>query len=396
MRRLSRGAEGDFLRHDDGVIAPSSRSGSVTHFLAMEVLERAIELESSGIDVVHLEIGEPDFPTPASAVRAGSAAMTGGRTRYTHSLGIAPLRDAIAARFSKDYGVEVEPSRVVVTMGSSAALLLAFAALLDPGDEVVVADPGYPCYPNIARVLGALPKPLPVRPENGFAYDPADVARAITAATKAVVVNSPSNPTGTLTDARTLRALSELGPALVSDEIYHGLVYEGEAHSALEFSDDAFVVGGFSKRYAMTGWRLGYLVVPERFVRQVQAMQQNLFISASDFVQWGALDALDAHDEVELMRTEYDRRRRYLLSALEDIGLAVPAVPQGAFYVFADASRFSRESMALANDILERVHVAVTPGVDFGAKGEGYLRFSYATAPHRLEEGVRRLKRYFG
>jgi aspartate/methionine/tyrosine aminotransferase len=305
------------------------------------------------------------------------------------------LREAIATRFSQDYGVQVEPDRVAVTVGSSAALLLAFAALLDTGDEVIVPDPGYPCYPNIARALGAAPRPVPVRAETGFAYDPRDVRGAVSAATKAVVVNSPSNPTGTLTPPETMQALSGLGVPLVSDEVYHGLVYEGTAHSALEVDDEAFVIGGFSKLYAMTGWRLGFLVVPPSFMRTVQAMQQNLFISASDFGQWAALEALDAKESVAAMRAEYDTRRRFLVGALEDTGLRVPVRPQGAFYVFADARAYAGDSMALALDILERTKVAVTPGIDFGPHGEGFLRFSYATSLERLREGTRRLVDYF-
>jgi aspartate/methionine/tyrosine aminotransferase len=375
---------------------PSARSLGVTHFLAMEVLERALELEAQGRDIVQLAIGEPDFPTPAPIVRAGTAALERGRTRYTHSLGIAPLRDAIAARFSKDYDVDLDPERVVVTVGSSSALLLVFAALLDPGDELVVTDPGYPCYPNIARAVGAVPKLVPVRPESGFAYDPDDVRRAVTPATKAIVVNSPSNPTGTLTPPDTMRALCEIGPAVVSDEIYHGLVYEGSAPSILQMDDDAFVVGGFSKRFAMTGWRLGYGIVPKPFLRHVQALQQNLFISASDFAQWAAIDALDTIDEAEQMRIEFDARRRYLLGELDRIGLPVPARPQGAFYVFADAGRYERDSLALAMDILERANVAVTPGIDFGPHGEGYLRISYTMSIERMAEGIRRLEQYFG
>lgn len=374
----------------------SARANNVGHFLAMEILERALEMEARGEDIVHLEIGEPDFPTPARAIAAGRAAIDRGRTRYTHSLGVAPLRDAIATRSSKDYGVWIGPERVVVTMGSSAALVLLFAALLDPGDEVIVPDPGYPCYPNIARALGAVPRPVPVGPDTGFSYDPGDVRRAIGARTKAIVVNSPSNPTGTLTPPDVLAELCSLGPRVVSDEIYHGLVYEGTARSVLEFDDGALVVGGFSKLYAMTGWRIGYAIVPDRLMRHVQALQQNMFISASDFGQWAALEAMDADDDVAAMVAEYDRRRRFLVPAIESAGLTVPVHPVGAFYVFADARRFTDDSLTLAGDILKHAKVAVTPGVDFGGRGEGFLRFSYANDIERLREGIRRVAAYLG
>lgn len=373
---------------------PSARSKGVRHFLVMEILERAQALEATGADIVHLEVGEPDFPTPRAAVEKGIESLRAGRTHYTHSLGISPLREAVARSYQKEYGVDVSPERVVVTTGSSGALLLAFAVLLDPGDELIVSNPGYSCYPNIARTLGCEPAAVPVDPGTGFAYDPERVAASVTRRTKAVVVNSPANPTGVVTPPETLKALATLDVPLVSDEIYHGLVYEGTAHTMLEFDPNAFVVGGFSKRYAMTGWRLGYVIVPRAYLRPIQALQQNVFISPSDFGQWAALAALDAHEEVEAMRCEFDERRRFLLEALPLIGLDVPVRPQGAFYVFADARRYTNDSASFAVELLERASVAVTPGIDFGARGEGFLRFSYATALDRIREGVERLGSY--
>jgi aspartate/methionine/tyrosine aminotransferase len=377
------------------MIGPSVRAASVRHFLVMEVLERAQQLESSGRDIVHLEVGEPDFTTPASAIAAGREAISAGRTHYTHSLGIGPLREEIARAISIDYGTEMSVDRVVVTIGSSAALQLAFAALLDAGDEVLLADPGYPCYANIATVLGAAPVQVRTLPETSFQLN-ADLLRSrLGPRTRAVVLNSPANPTGAMLAAAELSAIAELPIAIVSDEIYHGLSYECGARSALEFSDEAFVVGGFSKRYAMTGWRIGWLVVPQRFVRVVQAMQQNLFISASDFGQWAALAALRDRDAAERMRHEYDVRRRYLIDALPEIGLRIAARPEGAFYVFADASAYSPDSMKLTMDLLESAGVAVAPGIDFGPGGEGHIRLSYSTSMDRLREGVRRLGAYF-
>ncbi len=375
-------------------IGPSRRALGVGHFLVMEILERAQALEDRGEDVVHLEVGEPDFDTPESAAEAGISAIRRGRTHYTHSLGYRPLREAIARRTTETYGVEIDPERVVVTMGSSAALLLAFAVLADPGDEVIVGDPGYPCYGNIAKGLGIESVPVPLRPENDFVPDAAEVRARIGDRTRAIVLNSPANPTGAVIPRGVLAELAELGPPVVSDEIYHGLVYEGEAPSALEVRPDAFVVGGFSKRYAMTGWRLGYLIVPAGVLRQVQALAQNLFVSPPDFGQHAALAALDAGETVEGMRRRFDERRRFLTDALPRIGLPPAARPRGAFYVFCDASRYTDDSMAFALELLEQTKVAVTPGVDFGARGEGFLRFSYATSLERLEEGVRRLGSY--
>lgn len=373
---------------------PSARSRSVEHFLVMEILERAQLAEARGEDIVHLEVGEPDFPSPTPAVRAAIDAISSERTHYTHSLGVAQLRAAIAARFEEDYGIAIDPERVIVTLGSSAALVLAMAATTDPGDEVVTTDPGYACYPNIARSLGATATQVRVSPETGFAYDPQELRDHIGPRTSAVVVNSPSNPTGTLTPPEVLEELAALEVPVISDEIYHGLTYEGQVHSMLSFDEDAFVVSGFSKRYAMTGWRLGYMICPRSHLRAVQALQQNMFVSASDFGQWAALAALDAHDEVAAMRKRFDERRRYLLDALPDIGLEVPVRPQGAFYVFADARSFTGDSMAFALELLEGARVAVAPGIDFGPSGEGFLRFSYATSLSRIEEGVGRLGTY--
>lgn len=378
----------------DRTLRPSERGFGVGHFLVMEVLERAQELEAQGEDIVHLEVGEPDFDSPRAAAEAGIDAIRNGRTHYTHSLGYRSLREGIARRTGEVYGVDIDPERVVVTLGSSSALLLAFAAICDVGDELLVTEPGYPCYPNIARALGVVPRPVPLSPDDGFVPDPAEVERHVTDRTRAIVVNSPANPTGVLTPREVLGGLGELGPAVVSDEIYHGLVYEGRSASALEVVDDAFVVGGFSKRYAMTGWRLGYLIVPEPFVRPVQALQQNLFVSPSDFGQHAALAALDETDATEEMRRRFDERRRYLLDALPGIGLPVAARPQGAFYVFCDASHLTGDSMAFALELLAGARVAVAPGIDFGSRGEGFLRFSYATSLERITEGVGRLGEY--
>ena len=374
----------------------SARAESIRPFIVMDVVARARELEASGRDIVHLEIGDPDFITPEVIVKAAEAAMDAGETGYTPSLGLPDLRDAVAFRAHEDYGVSVDPGAVIVTQGTSPAMLLLFGSLLDPGDEVIMPDPCYPAYPNYVNFLGGVPVPVRVRAEDGFRYRIDEVERAITPRTKAIMANSPSNPTGGVLGADDLEHLSRLaeehGIWLASDEIYHGLQFEGRSHSVLEFTDRAFVLNGFSKAYAMTGWRLGYMIAPSQFVRPAEKIQQNFFLCASNFVQVaGTAALLRAQDDVARMRAVYDERRRYLVPALRSIGLTVATEPLGAFYVFADARHWDADSVRLSSRLLEEAGVAVAPGRDFGPGGEGFLRFSYATSMERLEAGVARL-----
>lgn len=379
----------------------SRRAEAIRPFVVMDVVARAKELEAVGRDIVRLEIGDPDFPTPEVVVRAAESAMGGGDTGYTQSLGLPDLRDAIAAHTHAAYGATVSPSDIVVTQGTSPAMLLLFGSLLDPGDEVIMPDPCYPAYPNYVAFLGGVPVPVRVRAEDGFRYRIDDVESAVTPCTKAIMVNSPANPTGGVLSATDLAALADLaerrGLWLVSDEIYHGLQFEGTTHSVLEFTDRAFVLNGFSKAYAMTGWRLGYLIAPRQFVRPAEKIQQNFFLCANHFVQVaGTAALLHAAPDVERMRATYDERRRYLVPALRSVGLRVATEPLGAFYVFADARAWGGDSVALAGRLLEEAGVAVAPGADFGPGGEGFLRFSYATAMDRLVEGVARLGTWSG
>jgi len=363
----------------------------------MDVLERVAELRRSGIDIVRLEIGEPDFDTPLCIVEAGERALREGKTRYTHSLGLMELREAVSEHYSERYDVRVSPEQVIITAGTSPALLLLYFALLEGGDEVIISDPHYPCYPNIIRFCGGRCVLVGVKEEDSFQYRPEAVAAARTARTRAVMINSPSNPTGTLLPFDRMQAIANLGVPVVSDEIYHGLVYGAEEHSILEATDDAFVLSGFSKAYAMTGWRLGYLIVPPKFVRPIQKMQQNFFISAPAAAQHAGIAALrQAAGDVERMREIYNKRRRFMIRRLRELGFGVAAEPQGAFYVLANAKRFSTDSYRLAFDILEHAHVAVAPGVDFGRRAEGYLRFSYANSLENIEEGLKRIERYLG
>jgi len=374
----------------------SKRASDIRPFVVMDVVARAQELECQGRDIVHLEIGDPDFPTPDVVTRAAERAMEDGSTHYTQSLGLPDLREAIVADYSTKYGVTVDPNDIVVTQGTSPAMLLLFGALLDPGDEVIMPDPCYPAYPNYVTFLGGIPKQVRVRAERGFRYSIDDVRRAIGPRTKAVMINSPSNPTGSVLGEEDLAALAELaeqtGIYSASDEIYHGLDFTGADRSVLQHTSRSFVLNGFSKAYAMTGWRLGYLIAPHEFVRPAEKIQQNFFLAANAFVQHAGVVALTkAQGEVARMRSVYDERRRYLVPALREIGLRIDCEPCGAFYVFADARVWGEDSLALAWRLLDEAGVAVAPGIDFGAGGEGFLRFSYATDIARLQEGVRRL-----
>ena len=371
------------------------RAQEITPFLVMEILERAVELEAKGDHIIHLEVGEPDFSTPACIKAAADRAIKEGKTGYTHSLGILPLREAIAEHYHNKYGVQVSPDQILVTAGTSPAMWLVFSAILEAGDQVILADPRYACYANYVRFCGGEPVSVDVFEEEGFQLRPEAVAAKLTPRTKAILINSPANPTGTLLSAERMAALADLGPLVLSDEIYHGLVYEGRERSILEFTDRAIVFNGFSKAYAMTGWRLGYAIVPPELIRVLQKMHQNFFISANAFVQAAGIEALrKAEPEVIRMRAIYDERRRFIIPALRRLGFGIATEPTGAFYVLANAKRFTSDSYAFALEILEQAKVGVTPGVDFGANGEGYMRFSYANSLENIAEALRRLEAF--
>ena len=373
----------------------SRRAEELAPFMVMEVLERAREMERQGEDIIHLEVGEPDFSVPSPIKKATFQALEDGATHYTHSLGDIELREAICKHYLDAYGVEVRPEQVVVTSGTSPAMMLAFASLLESGEEVIISDPAYACYPNFINFLGGVPARVPVYEQDGFQYRVQAIEERINQKTKAVLINSPSNPTGCLISEADMKAIASLSPYIISDEIYHGLVYEGQEHSILEFTDRAFVLNGFSKLYAMTGYRLGYLIAPPQFIRPIQKMQQNFFICAGSLAQRAGIAALqESGAEVEEMKSIYNRRRRFMIKRLRELGFSIAVEPTGAFYVFANARSFSSDSYRLAFDILEKAHVGVTPGVDFGKNGEGYLRFSYANSIENIEDGLYRLERY--
>ncbi len=377
---------------------PSLRASSIAPFLAMEVMERALVLERAGANVIHLEVGEPEFPAPAEATEAARLALAREPSRYTDSRGMLALREAIARDQTRRSGARIDPDRVLITAGTSPALLLVFTYLLDPGDEVVLGTPHYACYPNLVRAAGGVPVFVKTCAADGYPLRAADVAKARTKRTRAVVVSSPANPTGAIQSRADLEALHALGLPLVSDEIYDGLVYDGaRVTSALELGEDVFVLDGFSKRYAMTGFRLGYLIAPPPALRALRSLSQNLFISVASFVQHAGIAAL-AHGNAttEAMRAAYASRRLALVDGLKKLGFSVPVVPRGAFYVFADARRISPDSRALAARILEEAHVAVTPGIDFGQAGEGFLRFSCTAPAEQIDEALARIARLLG
>ena len=373
----------------------AKRTKEIIPFLVMDVLERARAMEREGVDVIHLEVGEPDFDTPQCVKDAACRAIEEGHTHYTHSLGNLELREAICRHYFETYDVSLSPDQIVITSGTSPAMLLIFSALLERGDQVIISDPRYACYPNFIRFAQGVPVTVPVYEEDGFQYRPEEIERKITKKTRAILINSPSNPTGNLLSESRMRAIAELPPYVVSDEIYHGLVYEGKEHSILEFTDNAFVLNGFSKLYAMTGLRLGYLIAPQPFIRPIQKMQQNFFISANSVVQIAGIAALEqTGEDVARMKSMYDERRKYMVGRLKELGFGITVEPTGAFYVFANAKHASNDSYKLAFDVLEKAHVGVTPGIDFGSNGEGYLRFSYANSLENIIEGLNRIKDY--
>ena len=371
------------------------RAEEIKPFIVMDVLERAHAMECEGIHVIHLEVGEPDFDTPQCVKDAASRALEEGHTHYTHSLGDLRLREAICKYYLETYGVSVQPDQIVITSGTSPAMFLLFSALLEQGDEVIVSDPHYACYPNFIRFAQGVPVMVPVYEEEGFQYRPEAIEDRITDRTKAIFINSPSNPTGNLLSESRMKAIAGFSPYIISDEIYHGLVYEGQEHSILEFTDNAFILNGFSKLYAMTGLRLGYLIAPKLFIRPMQKIQQNFFISANSVVQIAGIAALvGAGEDVAQMKRIYNERRQYMVKRLKTMGFGITVEPTGAFYVFVNAKHISNDSYKLAFDILENAHVGVAPGIDFGDNGEGYLRFSYANSMENIVEGLDRIEDY--
>ena len=371
----------------------SARTDLISSFIAMDVLERAQELESQGKEIIHMELGEPDFPTPEPIKEAARRALGKDDTHYTHSLGKIELREEIAHYYWDKYRVDISPEQIIVTSGTSPALLLILSILIGAGQNVIIPDPYYACYPNFIRFLGGTPLSVPVNEEDGFKYKPEMVAKTINPQTRAVLINSPSNPCGTVFSAADYQAIAGTGVPVIADEIYNGLIYEGEEHTILQFTPEAFVLNGFSKLYAMTGWRLGYLIAPRQYIRSMQKIQQNLFICASSFTQEGGIAALrECGTHVEEMRQTYDKRRFFVLQRLHEMGIATRVDPTGAFYALANIKDYSQDSYSFAFEIMEKAGVAVTPGIDFGPNCEGYIRLSYANSLDAIQRGLQRLE----
>jgi aspartate/methionine/tyrosine aminotransferase len=369
----------------------------------MELLTRAKALERAGHDVIHMEVGEPDFPTPPAVIDAAQRAIADGFVRYTPSLGIPELREAISHFYQHRYGLNVPASRIVVTAGASGALMLALACLVTPGQRWLVTDPGYPCNRHFIRTFEGQPEGIPVSAASNFQPTAELIDRHWDESTGGALFASPSNPTGTIIAPDQLAAISteirRRGGHLIVDEIYHGLTYGFDATSALAIDDDAFIVQSFSKYFQMTGWRLGWLVVPPRFVRDIEKLAQNLFISPSAPAQAGALAVFSPETLtlLEARRKQFRDRRDALLPALESAGFTIPATPDGAFYIYADSTKLATDSFTLAQQLLDNAHVAITPGIDFGAnKPERFVRFAYTDSNERLLEAVSRIRRFVG
>jgi aspartate/methionine/tyrosine aminotransferase len=381
----------------------AARVAEIQPFYVMEILARARELEAGGRSIIHMEIGEPDFVTPRPIIDAGKRAMDMGYTHYTSALGLGALREAIAADYAARYQVSVSPARIIITPGASGALLLAMALLVDPRSRVLLADPGYPCNRHFVRLMEGEAVGIPVDAATNYQLTPELIRVHGTPSATAVLIASPSNPTGAVATVEQLNGIADctrrLGAALIVDEIYHGLTYAGTAPSVLNVTDDVFVINSFSKYYGMTGWRLGWMVVPQRYIAAVDKLAQNIFLAAPTIAQYAALAAFDAKTTaiLEQRRGEFMARRDYLLPALRDLGFHFPATPQGAFYLYAGCDGFSLDSRAFAADVLECTGVAFTPGADFGThQAQQHVRFAYTTSRENLEEGVKRLKKYLG
>lgn len=379
------------------------RMAEIEPFHVMDLLAKARQLESEGRSIIHMEIGEPDFSTPQPVLDAAQKALTAGETHYTPAMGLPALREAIADFYRQRYGVEVPARRIVITPGASGALLLALGVLLDRDSEVLMADPGYPCNRHFVRFVEGKARGIEVDASTGYQLNAELLQQHWTNETRAVLLASPSNPTGTVVEKLELAAMAALtaerGGAMLVDEIYHGLIYDGDDDTALAVSDELFVINSFSKYFCMTGWRLGWLVVPERYIRDVEKLMQNLFIAAPTLAQYAALAAFEPQNlEILEQRRELFRQRRdFLLPALRELGFDIPVTPQGAFYLYADCSRFTEDSYQFATELLEQAGVAVTPGIDFGIHHpQKHLRFAYTTSLEQLEEAIRRITVHLG
>jgi len=379
----------------------ADRMNDIKPFHVMALLGRARELEAQGRSIIHMEIGEPDFVTAQPIVDAGIAALQAGQTHYTPTVGLPDLREAISDYYQSHYGVDVPARRIIITPGASGALQLAFNVLINPGEAVVMADPGYPCNRHFVRLNEGQSIAANVDASSNYQLNETILKKYWTDNSVAAMLASPSNPTGTLVGEAELKAMYDFvkkqNGTLVVDEIYHGLVYDTQAKTALAISDDIFVINSFSKYFGMTGWRLGWLVVPDEYVDAVDRLAQNIFLAAPTVAQHAALTAFEPVT-IELLnqrRDEFAERRNYLLPALKEIGFDIPIVPDGAFYLYANCEKFSSDSYQFVTELLEQAGVAITPGVDFGSyNASKYVRFAYTTGMDNLKEGIARIKKF--
>ena len=376
----------------------AARMAQIAPFHVMELMARAQALEAEGRSIIHLEVGEPDFATAEPILEAAKRFLAGGHVHYTAALGLRELREAISGHYQTRYGLEISPERIVITAGASGALLLALGVLVNPGDEWLLPDPGYPCNRHFVRLLEGKPVSLPVAAASNYQPTVAQLTASWTPHTRGLLVASPANPTGTLLDPATMTELAASvaarGGTLLVDEIYHGLTYGVDAQSALAISEDIFVINSFSKYFGMTGWRLGWLVAPQRHVREIEKLAQNLYIAPSTIAQHAALAAFspEATAILESRRHEFSLRRDVLLPGLRELGFKIAAEPHGAFYVYADSSGLADDSFEFAGEVLTAAGVAATPGLDFGSNApQHHMRFAYTIDRNRIEEGLARL-----
>jgi aspartate/methionine/tyrosine aminotransferase len=389
------------LKHENRKTLLTGRAAEVRPFYVMDLLARAKQLEAEGRSVLHLEVGEPDFPTPQPIIDAGIMALRRLKTHYTPALGLPELRRLIADHYAHKYKVTIDPRRVIVTPGASGALQLALSVLVDTGDNVLLTDPGYPCNRNMIKLLGAESTAVPVGADTHFQLHASHITACWNENSVAAMIASPSNPTGTMIDGNALteliRAVEDAGGRLIVDEIYQGLVYTEDDMTALSFSDDVFVINSFSKYFGMTGWRLGWMVVPDEYVDAIDRVAQNLFLAASTVAQYAALAAFDTNtiEILERRVAKFRERRDYLLPALHEMGFDIPVEPMGAFYIYADCSAITQDAFNWTRSLLEDEGVALTPGIDFGEyEASTHVRFAYTRPVDQLERACSRIARY--
>mgnify|MGYP003324958182 FL=1 len=368
---------------------------SIKPFYVMEILEKAQELEKKGRKITHLEIGEPTNKVHEMIRSYAKSSINSGNDKYSSSLGLTSLRKKIAKKYRNDFGVNISENEIIITTGSSAALILALRALIKTGDQVVLVEPYYPCYPQLIKILGGKVRIFKTFVKDGYQIDTIKLKKFINEKDKALIINSPSNPTGVSQNKDVMSFLSNLNINIISDEIYQGLNYIQSPDTILKYKNDSIVINGFSKFYSMTGWRLGYLVLPKRLIRGIQKLQQNMYICAPVVSQYAAIGALSINNnDIAKMINSYKRKRDFMVSNLNDMGIDLGYNPDSAFYAFADMSKFSDDSLTLSMDILDKVGLGVAPGIDFGPSFKKYIRLSYSSSLKNIQVGLDKMREY--